>query len=71
MKNVTWRRVAMILSVVVIGLIAFGAGVTIGASEAADFMINQVVKVMGFEDISIDISRVELIEYYLKLKGGA
>ena len=71
MRNITWRRVAMILGIIVIAGMAYGVGYSMGALSAAEFMIDQVVKVMGFENISIDISRVELIEYYLKLKGGA
>ena len=70
MKNINYRRVAVILSVVIIGVIAFGAGYATGAVETTEFLIDQVVKIMGYEGISIDISRWELIEYYLKLKGG-
>ncbi len=70
MKNITWRRIALILSLVVAGGISFGAGYAIGAMDTARFMIDQVVRVMGYENIFIDISRMELMEYYIKLKGG-
>jgi len=70
MKNITWRRVAMILSLVIAGLVCFGIGYAIGAMNTTDFLIDKVVQVMGYENINIDISRVELIQYYLKLKGG-
>jgi len=70
MKNITWRRVAMILAVVVAGLVCFGVGYATGAMNTTEFLIEKVVQVMGYENISIDISRAELIQYYLKLKGG-
>ena len=66
----TWRRAAMIMSVVLVGAIAFGAGYAIGAMETAEFLINQVVKIMGYENIYIDISKADLMHYYLRLKGG-
>ena len=70
MKNITWRRVAMILSVVIVGMLCFGVGYATGAMNTTEFLIEKVVQVMGYENINIDISRVELIQYYLKLKGG-
>lgn len=66
MKNITWRRVALILSVVIVGIVAFGVGYSIGALSVADFLIEKAVN-MGIVD---DISKVELMEYYIKLKGG-
>ena len=71
MKNITWRRVAMILGLVVIGFIAFGTGYITGTTQTAEFMIDQVVRVMGYENITIDINRIELLQYYRRLKGGA
>ena len=71
MKNITWRRVAMILGIVIVGGIAFGAGYSAGALKASEFMIDQVVRIMGYENITIDISRTELLQYFVKLKGGA
>jgi len=70
MKNMTWRRIALTLSVVLAGIIAFGVGYAVGAINTTDFLINKIVQVMGYENISIDISRAELIEYFFKLKGG-
>ena len=70
MKNVTWRRVAMILGLIIIGMMAFGAGYSSGALSAADFMIEKVVQIMGYENITIDITMPELRQYYLRLKGG-
>ena len=71
MKNITWRRVAMILGLVVIGFITFGVGYITGTTQAAEFMIDQVVRVIGYENITIDINRIELLQYYRRLKGGA
>ena len=71
MKNITWRRVAMILGIIVIAGMAYGVGYSMGVLSAAEFMIDQVVKVMGYENITIDINKIELMTYYLKLKGGA
>ncbi len=70
MKNVTWRRVAMILGLIIIGMMAFGAGYSAGALSAADFMIGTIVTIMGYENITIDITMPELRQYYLRLKGG-
>ena len=70
MKNVTWRRIAMVLGVIVACSLFFGVGMAIGAQRTAEFLIEKVVQIMGYEGINIDISRAELIEYYIKLKGG-
>ena len=70
MKNMTWRRVALVLGLIVACSLCFGAGVAIGAQRTAEFLIEKVVQVMGYEGINIDISRGELLEYYIKLKGG-
>ena len=70
MKNMTWRRVAIILSIVVVAGMTFGVGYAMGAMETAEFLINQVVKIMGYENIYIDISKADLMHYYLRLKGG-
>ena len=61
----------MILGLVVIGFITFGTGYITGTTQAAEFMIDQVVRVMGYENITIDINRIELLQYYRRLKGGA
>lgn len=70
MKNITWRRVAMVLGLIIIGIIAFGAGYSTGTLDTADFMIEKVVQIMGYENITIDITMPELRQYYLRLKGG-
>jgi len=70
MKNANWRRVALVLGLIVACSLFFGAGVAIGAQRTAEFLIEKVVQVMGYEGINIDISRAELLEYYIKLKGG-
>ncbi len=70
MKNVTWRRTAIILGVIIIAAISFGVGCAMGAIETAEFLIDEVVRVMKYKEINIDITRVELFEYFIKLKGG-
>ena len=70
MKNMTWRRIAIILLLVVAGLFAFGIGYATGATTIAEFMINKIVQIMGYENITIDITMPELRQYYLRLKGG-
>ena len=70
MKNTDWRRIAMILGLVVAGGITYGVGYSMGSLRTAEFMIDQVARIMNYEGITINISRVELFEYFLKLKGG-
>ena len=65
-----WRRIAMILSVVIAGGIAFGAGYAIGAMDTAKFLISRTLDFLAYKGFPLDISKVELIEYYFKLKGG-
>ncbi len=65
-----WRRIAIILGLVVAGSITYGIGYSIGSLRTAEFMIDQVARIMNYEGITINISRVELFEYFLKLKGG-
>ena len=66
MKNMTWRRIALILSVVTAGIIAFGAGYAMGAVDTARRIITIAVEVLEIKDVSA----VELLTQYLKLKGG-
>ena len=70
MKNSNWRRVAVILALILIGGIGFGFGVVTGAETAAEFFIDKATDIMGWENIEIDITRTELMDYYRKLKGG-
>ena len=70
MKSITWRRAAIILSFIIIGGIGFGAGYGMGAIATAEFFIDKAVKIMSYEGIFVDITRTELLEYYIKLKGG-
>jgi len=70
MKNITWRKIALIISVILVGAVAFGIGYGLGAVDSAKFMIDKAVKIMQYEGINIDITRAELLQYYIKLKGG-
>jgi len=70
MKNITWRRVALILSVVIAGIICFGVGYMIGAMDSAKWIFKQGLKILEMKGMHIDITRTELLEYYIKLKGG-
>ena len=56
----------MILSVVVAGIVAFGVGYALGASDVANWVIDKAISV----GIINDINKAELWEYYLKMKGG-
>lgn len=70
MKNSFYKRLSLTLTIIVACSLVFGLGWAIGASTTASFLIDKAVQLMTYEGISIDISRVELMEYYIKLKGG-
>lgn len=69
MKNITWKRVAIILGILLAAGIAFGAGYAMGAFDTAKKIITLAVEVLEIRDVSA----AELIHQYLKitgLKGG-
>ena len=66
MKSITWRRVAIVLGVVIVGLITFGAGYVYGSMSATKTLITIAFDVLDIERIGM----AELLEQYLKLKGG-
>ena len=70
MKNITWRRTARILSIILAGVICFGVGYAMGAMDTAKWIFNQGLKILEMKGMNIDITRTELLEYYIKLKGG-
>ncbi len=70
MKNNNWRRIALILMIIVGMIIAFEIGVGVGAIETAKWMINQIVKFLEYKGIDLDISKIDMLEYYQKVKGG-
>ena len=70
MKNITWRRTAIILSIILAGVICFGVGYAMGATDTAKWIFNQGLKILEMKGMHIDITRTELLEYYIKLKGG-
>ena len=67
MKNNNWRRAAIILGIVIVGLICFGAGYASGAYDTAKNIIEIGIEVLGIE---AEVSMVELFHQYQKMKGG-
>lgn len=66
MKNITWRKIALI-STITLGVgTAFGVGYALGSLATAEFIVDRALEL----DLIQNVSRMELIEYYLKLKGG-
>ena len=70
MKNITWKKIAVGLFILAVAALSLGIGAAFAAQEAAEFIIDKAYKIMGYEGITIDITKPELMEYYLKLKGG-
>ena len=68
MKNINWKRIAIILAITftVVVVIAFGIGYAFGGMDTAKWLINKAVD-MG---VINGIGKAELMEYFLKLKGG-
>ena len=66
MKNITWRRIAIILGVLLAAGIAFGAGYSMGAIDTAKRIITIGVEVLEIRDVNA----MDLFTQYLKLKGG-
>jgi len=66
MKNITWRRIAIILGVLLAVGIAYGFGYASGAFDTAKKIITLGVEVLEIRDTNA----AELMHQYLKLKGG-
>ncbi len=67
MKNITWRKVGYALLLVGAGAGSYAIGYSIGAIDSAKWFIEQAVNI-GIID---GIGKAELMEYFIKLKGGA
>lgn len=68
MKNKNWRRIAIILSLVVAGIICYGVGYAMGALDTAKFIVSAAEGFMEYQEIVI--GKADLMEYFIKLKGG-
>ncbi len=66
MKNKNWRRIAMILSLVVAGMGCYGIGYLFGSMDTAKYIIKVGAEVLNIEKIGA----AELFQQYMKLKGG-
>ncbi len=65
MQNKNYRRIAIIVSTVLLGVIMFGAGYAMGATDTANFIFNRMLEY--FEDLGVlkDLSMADLMKYYL------
>jgi len=68
MQNKNWRRIALILSIMMAGTIIFGAGYAIGVYDTSKFVVNIAYKFAQYQNITL--GKAELMEYFIKLKGG-
>lgn len=50
------------------GTVMFGAGYALGAYDTVKIVVNMAYKIVEYQNISI--GKAELMEYFLKLKGG-
>ena len=67
MKNIIWRKVGYALLGIVVISISYWVGYSVGIVDSAKWFIKKAVD-MGIVD---GIGRAELMEYFIKLKGGA
>ena len=68
MKNKNWRRIAIILSLVVAGILCYGVGYAMGALDTAKFVVSSAEAFMEYQEIVI--GKADLMEFFIKLKGG-
>ena len=66
MKNKLWRKIGYFGLIVFAGFFGYSIGVVIGTMDSAKWFVEQAVD-MGIID---GIGKAELMEYFIKLKGG-
>ena len=66
MLNATWRRIGYVALAVILFGIGYGIGYVIGEMDAAKFLVEKAVDLGMFNDIG----KAELMEYWIKMKGG-
>lgn len=80
MKNKTYKLTSVITLIVVVGLLALGAGVTIGAYQTAEWGMGIVFAYLDYKDVDLfgaSVTRQDALkfmsymkQYNLELKGG-
>ena len=66
MLNDTWRRIGYIALFIIAFIIGYGIGYSIASVDVAKWFIQMAVD----KGIVNGVDKAELLEYYLKLKGG-
>lgn len=66
MKNKLWRKLGQILLIVGAGIIGYGIGYSIATTDVAKWFIEAAVDL----ELVKGVGRAELMEYFIKLKGG-
>lgn len=66
MKNKIWRRVGYTILLIGAVVAGYAIGYSIGAIDSAKWFIEQAVNT-GIID---GVGKAELMEYFIKLKGG-